>query len=130
MIRDFENWYNNIGEAAQLDELRGLRVAIEAADYIQTRILRHHRALEPLLPALGGLPLGLKPHIEEDLAKWATYQIQPFFVFSGLDLAKPTDPFHQKSEGASMNASAWGLYDAHQAEQSVHEFGKSSQSLI
>ena len=126
MIRDFENWNTNLGEASQLEELRGMRVAIEAADYLNTRILNHPRAKEPLVPALGGLPLGLKPRIEEDLRKFASYQIQPFFVFSGLDLAKQEDPFRQRREGATVNANAWGLYDGHQAEESVAKFGESS----
>ncbi|KAF2786765.1 hypothetical protein K505DRAFT_138790 [Melanomma pulvis-pyrius CBS 109.77] len=126
MIRDFENWNTTLGEASQLEELRGVNVAIDAADYLNTRILNHPRAKEPLVPALGGLPLGLTPHIEDDLHKFESLQIKPFFVFSGLDLVKQEDPFHQRREGSIVNAHAWSLYDGHQAEESVAKFGEST----
>ncbi|KAF2251844.1 hypothetical protein BU26DRAFT_246001 [Trematosphaeria pertusa] len=128
MIRDFETWNNVLGEASQLEELRGLRVGIEAAEYLKNRILNHPRAKEPLVPALGGLHLAFRPHIEEDLNKFASYQIQPFFVFSGLDLAQQDDPFRQRQEGAAAIAAAWSLYDSHDAEQSVVRFGESCQN--
>lgn len=128
MIRDFENWNTNIGEASQLDELKGMRVAIEAADYLNTRILKNPAAKEPLVPALGGLPLGLTKHIEDDLERFTSYQITPFFVFSGLDLAKSDDPFRQRQDGATINQDAWRLYDGHDATESVIRFGQSSQT--
>ena len=88
MIRDFEIWNNNLGEASQLDELRGQRVGIEAAHYLQHRVLNHPHVKEPLVPALGGLPFGFEPHFKNDLEKFAASGVEPFFVFSGLDIAK------------------------------------------
>lgn len=128
MIRDFENWNNTLGEASQLEELRGTRVGIEAAQYLSHRILNHPRAKEPLVPALGGLPLSFRPRIEDDLSKFASLNIQPFFVFSGLDIAKNDDPFRQRQEGAAINAAAWNLYDNHEPETSVMKFGQSSRA--
>ncbi|KAJ4355560.1 uncharacterized protein N0V89_003578 [Didymosphaeria variabile] len=125
MIRDFQTWNNTIGEASQLDDLRGLRVGIEAAHYLDHRLLNRPRISEPLVPALGGLPLGFWQHIEEDLNKFAQFQIEPFFVFSGLDIAKQDDPFRSRQEGAAVNAAAWHLYDNHEAEKSVQRFGES-----
>ncbi|KAK7192192.1 XPG domain-containing protein [Paraphaeosphaeria sporulosa] len=125
MIRDFQTWNNTIGEASQLEDLRGLRVGIEAAHYLDHRLLNRKSISEPLVPALGGLPLGFWLHIEEDLDKFATLQIEPFFVFSGLDIAKQDDPFRARQEGAAVNANAWHLYDSHEAEKSVHKFGQS-----
>ena len=127
MIRDFEAWNSTLGEASQLEELRGVNVAIDAADYLSTRILNHTRGKEPLVPALGGLPLGLQVHVEEDLAKFASYNINPLFIFGGLDLVKQEDPFRQRRDGAQINAHAWSLYDNHQAEESVAKFGESSE---
>jgi hypothetical protein len=125
MIRDFETWNSNIGERADLHELRGSRVAIEAAHYLKTRILNPPEGPEPLVPALGGLPLGLKRHVDDDLNQFAKYQIEPFFVFSGLDLARPENPFRERQEGAVVNANAWSMYDSHEAQQSVMRFGES-----
>lgn len=126
MIRDFEAWNANIGELSELHELQGARVAIEAAHYLQHRILSHPRAREPLVPALGGLPLGMKQYIEEDLNTFESLQIEPWFVFSGLDITKPDDPFQQKQREAGVNTVAWNLYDSNQAEASVAKFGEST----
>lgn len=127
MIRDFDAWSANFEELGDLHELSGCRVGIEAADYLNHRILNHPRAKEPLVPALGGLPLALRQHIEEDLDTFASLQIEPQFVFSGIDIAKPDDPFRQKQIEAATNAEAWNLYDNHQAEPAVDKFGQSSE---
>ncbi|KAF2111426.1 PIN domain-like protein [Lophiotrema nucula] len=124
MIRDFENWNTTLGELSNLEELQGARVGIDAADYIYNRIL-HRAGSEPLVPALGGLPLGLRKHIEDDLQYLSKYGIEAFFIFSGLDLAKQDDPFRERQLGAEVNAAAWSLYDNHQAEESVSKFGQS-----
>ncbi|KAF2649271.1 PIN domain-like protein [Lophiostoma macrostomum CBS 122681] len=125
MIRDFETWTSSIGENSDLNELRGTRVAIEAAHYLKTRILNPPEGPEPLVPALGGLPLGLTRHVNDDLARFASFQIEPLFVFSGLDLARPDNPFRGREEGALVNANAWSMYDNHEAQQSVMRFGES-----
>lgn len=126
MIRDFEAWNANIGELSELQELSGCKVAIEAAHYLQHRILSHPRAREPLVPALGGLPFGMKQYIEEDLNTFESLEIEPWFVFSGLDITKPDDRFQQKQREASVNTMAWNLYDGNQAEASVAKFGEST----
>lgn len=130
MIRDFEQWSANIGELSELKELAGCRVGIEAADYISSRILNHPRAKEPLVPALGGLPLALEQHIEADLHEFKKLNIEPRFVFSGLDITAHDEPFRQKQDEAAVNANAWNLYDSHQAEASVAKFGESSQRWL
>jgi hypothetical protein len=126
MIRDFESW-KNLVEASQLEELRGTRVGIEAADYLRQRILVHTTNKEPLVPALGGLPLGFASHIKDDLNKFAAFDITPFFVFSGLDIAKQDNLVQQRREGAANIATAWSSYDSHFADQAVHQFGESGK---
>ena len=128
MIRDFAQWSATFSEASELEQLTGSRVGVEAAEYLSQRILNHPRAKEPLVPALGGLPLALKQHIEEDLDTFRNFEIEPWFVFSGLDITKHDNPYGQKIEEAAVNANAWNLYDSHQAEASVAKFGESSNS--
>jgi hypothetical protein len=130
MICDFEQWNANIGELSELQELAGCRVGIEAADYLAKRILNHPRAKEPLVPALGGLPLALQQHIEDDLDAFKREGIEARFVFSGLDITKQDEPFRQKQDQALVNANAWNLYDSHQAEASVAKFGESSERTV
>jgi len=126
MIRDFVQWTATFAETSDLEQLSGCRVGVEAADYLSQRILNHARAKEPLVPALGGLPLALKQHIEEDLESFRKADIEPWFVFSGLDITKQDSPFGQKTDEAAVNANAWNLYDSHQAEASVAKFGEST----
>lgn len=129
MIRDFVQWTAAFSETGELEQLRGCRVGIEAAEYLNQRILNHPRAKEPLVPALGGLPLALAQHIEEDLAAFRSFEIEPYFVFSGLDITKQGNPFGHKTAEATVNADAWNLYDSHQAEASVARFGESSMAV-
>ncbi|KAJ5024177.1 temperature dependent protein affecting M2 dsRNA replication-domain-containing protein [Bipolaris maydis] len=126
MIRDFVQWTAAFSETGELEHLRGCRVGIEAAEYLNQRILNHPRAKEPLVPALGGLPLALAQHIEEDLAAFRSFEIEPYFIFSGLDITKQGNPFGHKTAEATVNADAWNLYDSHQAEASVARFGEST----
>ncbi|KAI8932015.1 hypothetical protein NX059_010909 [Plenodomus lindquistii] len=126
MIRDFVQWTATFAETSDLEQLGGCRVGVEAADYLSQRILNHARAKEPLVPALGGLPLALKQHIEEDLDTFRKFDIEPWFVFSGLDITKHDNPFGHKTDEAAVNANAWNLYDSHQAEASVAKFGEST----
>jgi len=130
MIRDFVQWTATLGETGELEQLRNCRVGIEAAEYLNQRILNHPRAKEPLVPALGGLPLALTQHIEDDLAQFRSFDIEPVFVFSGLDITKHDDPFRQKETEASVNINAWTLYDSHEAEASVAKFGQSSMAAV
>lgn len=127
MICDFVQWTATFGETGELEQLGGCRVGIEAAEYLSQRILNHTRAKEPLVPALGGLPLALQQHIREDLDTLRNYDIEPWFVFSGLDITRQDNPFGHKTDEAAVNANAWNLYDSHQAEASVAKFGESSK---
>lgn len=128
MIRDFESW-NNLVEFSQLEELAGIRVGIEASDFLRQRILNNPSGKEPLVPALGGLPFAFNVHISNDLKKFESLGITPFFVFSGLDIAKHDSLTQQRREGAETNAAAWTLYDKHIAEKAVERFGESSTLL-
>lgn len=128
MIRDFVQWTATFGETSDLEQLSGCRVGIEAAEYLSQRILNHPRAKEPLVPALGGLPLALTLYIEADLNIFRALEIEPWFIFSGLDITKQDNPFQQKQDEATVNANAWNLYDSHQAEASVAKFGESSRN--
>lgn len=124
MIRDFEHWNSTLGDASSLEELKGTRVGIEAADYLHNKHLQY---TEPLVNALGGVPLSLESRVEADLNEFARWQIEPYFIFSGLDLAKQEDPFQQRQRGIAVNEAAWERYNQHQPEQAVNKFRESSE---
>jgi hypothetical protein len=127
MIRDFDNWNSSLGEVSQLEEFAGCTIAVEAADYISTYIL-NHQWKEPLLPALGGVPFGMKNRVEADLQKFKAFRITPIFVFSGLDFGEKEDVFRLSEVAAEVNEQAWDLYGKHQAELAVARFGESGMS--
>jgi hypothetical protein len=126
MIRDFEHIATVVGEVGSLEELRQTTILIDAADYIETRILRGH---EPLLPALGGLPFSLGTMVQGDLAQFAQYNIEPCFIFNGIDLRRPADPFQQRRMGTVVNEKAWSLYERHKPEESVMQFKDSREPV-
>lgn len=130
MVRDFEQWNASIGEHGLVSELSGTRLGIEAADYIRKRIFNHPHEKEPLVPALGGLPIALEKQVTDDLKALEKLNIEPRFVFSGLDITDQEEPFRQKQEQVTVNANAWNLYDNHQAEASVAKFGESSERAL
>lgn len=123
MLRDFEHFDYAVGELGMLQELKGLRVAVDASHYLETRVLSSN--YEPLVCALGGLPFGFRSRVELDLAYFSKYEIEPVFIFSGIDISRPGDPFRQRQQGVEVNQEAWGLYNRHQANDSVHKFKES-----
>jgi len=125
MIANFEESTTNLVELSPLSDLRGARVAVDAANYLE-RILSSKHGKEQLLPALGGVPFALKALVLSDLAEFASSDIEPFFVFSGLDIPGKQDTIFSTSERANtVNTTAWDLYNTNQAEQAVETFGTS-----
>lgn len=115
-------------EAAHpLATLSGAVVGIEAAHYLN-RLLTTAPTKEPLVPALGGVPLGLKGQIERELEMMATMRIKPFFVFSGMEYPVQEKPVGELREAARINAEAWGLYNQHKAVEAVETFGSSGET--
>jgi hypothetical protein len=131
MINDtFSDWSANLAETASMDQLKGAVVGIEAAEYLNRlskfAIPDIDRLIdEALLPALGGLPFGLRAVIQKTLTIWKERNITPVFVFSGLDVGKRDPTFITEERGAQINAQAWGFYDAAASVQAVDTFAKS-----
>ncbi|KAK7540334.1 PIN domain-like protein [Phyllosticta citricarpa] len=124
MISMNDDWTVNLAEHSKIDELAGYNVAIDAADYLN-RLLNDPHFKESLLPALGGLPFSMKRCVNEDLARWKSANISPFFVFSGLTVGKKDDKLFFASDEASLKTeNAWELYNQGEAERAVATFGE------
>lgn len=126
MIQDFDTWSSSRSETNSLRDLSGATVAIEANFYLD-RLLNHPPTKEPLLSALGGLPFSLEAHVENELRVLQENDIQPIFVFNGMEAGKKHLPFKELEDAARLNGHAWDLYNRHEAEQAVDSFGKSGQ---
>jgi hypothetical protein len=115
----------NFDSASRLDDLKGYVVAIEATWYFQN-LLDTPPSKEPLLPALGGLPLALKSHIEADLNQWEKAGLIPYFIFDGLSIIGEEDiSMKAAKESGDRILEAWRLYCNNQATDAVSAFGNS-----
>ncbi|KAI9713517.1 MAG: hypothetical protein M1820_000899 [Bogoriella megaspora] len=124
MIPTFDDFATPLSEVAALSELSGSVVAIEAGHYL-TQLLTNPTSREPLLAALGGLPFTMRATVTEDIRLFREYDITPIFVFDGLDVRRVNGFFQQADEAIRANASAWDLYNRHQAGEAVSAFGES-----
>jgi hypothetical protein len=132
MIRDFEEWTTQIVEMAKMASLSGAVIGIEASDYLD-RLDRFHVPVvpplvvkEPLTPALGGTPFGLKPIFRATIAAWRAAGITPLFVFSGLDVGKNDSVLAEALRNTQLHSDAWALYDKNEGNRAVDTFRKSA----
>lgn len=79
---------------------------------------------EPLVNALGGLPVGMKAAIEDDLYELEKASIKPVFVFSGCSVLRIEKPFSRPDNATAARVRAWELYDQGQASEAVEAFGE------
>ncbi|KAK7736311.1 hypothetical protein SLS62_011453 [Diatrype stigma] len=66
----------------------------------------------------------MKRLVLDDLQRWKTHNIQPLFVFNGLDVGKRDKSFRVSDEASRVTAEAWELYNQSEAERAVATFGE------
>src|SRR4051794_7024221 len=117
MIAGFDEWAESaqIGHTVPLEQLHNHRLGIEAEYYINN-FLSNHLTKEPLLPALGGLPFSLEEAINNHVSILEKHNIQPYFIFTGLNYNGQNDKLQAALKASKTVASAWDLYGASQAE--------------
>jgi hypothetical protein len=127
MINTFAEWSAHLAEHANMSHLRGAAVGFDAAEYLD-RLEKYNipdlarPVKEALLPALGGVPFGLKSIIRSTIAAFRHNGIKPIFVFSGLDVGKKEPLTTPASESAHVISNAWSLYDNLDADGAVEHF--------
>lgn len=111
-------------------DLKGAVIGVEATSYLQ-HLIDDQPAHEPLLAALGGDPIALKYHIENELDKWNENGMRPFFVFDGQSVVGRDEMALKNARAAlAKTQKAWELYGKHQAEEAVKVFGSSGMFII
>jgi hypothetical protein len=127
MINTFSEWSATVAEHGNMNQLRGAALGIEAADYLD-RLEKFNipdlarPVKEALLPALGGVPFGLKYIIRATIATFRRNGITPIFVFSGLDAGKKDVNSSPSAESQPIITNAWQLYDNLDADGAVEHF--------
>lgn len=100
-----------------------IKIAVEASHYLQQLI---DQPYEPLLSALGGFPLALKKHIENNLAQWKKADLSPIFVFEGISTKnRAEEELSAAKEAIKKTDEAWRLYTELKPNQAVSAFGRS-----
>lgn len=119
--------WTDLGSTEAMDNFKNTCIAVDASYYLQT-LLDTPPTSEPLLPAMGGFPLSLKKHIENDLAKWAAHEMYPLFVFEGQSIVGKEDVLLRSAKESSvLNQGAWNQYSTEQADLAVVAFGHSGR---
>jgi hypothetical protein len=131
MIHQFEEWSANLAEQSSMENLKDVVVGIEATEYLNRLPKMNYPELtrpvqEALLPALGGVPFGLKHIIKHHISVWRKYGITPLFVFNGLDIGKGDPTFNASEENARVSTLAWNQYSTGNAAATVQTFGDSN----
>ncbi|KAB8296693.1 hypothetical protein EYC80_002114 [Monilinia laxa] len=110
-------------------DLVNAKIGVEATAYLSN--LLKGPADEPLLAALGGHPLALKTHIENDLDKWKENDMEPFFVFEGQSIVgKKEMTMRSLKASISETEQAWALYNDGNPTDAVAAFRKAAAIQI
>lgn len=113
-----------------MEGLKDSVVGIEATEYLNRLSKMPYPELtrpvqEALLPALGGVPFGLKHIIKHHISVWRNHGITPVFVFDGLDLKNGDTAFYSSDANTSISTLAWDQYSGGDAAGTVQTFGDS-----
>jgi hypothetical protein len=110
-------------------DLENAVIGVEASAYLKLMI-EEPPAHEPLLAALGGDPIGLKYHIENELDKWRDNNMTPVFVFEGQSVVGKDDMTLRNARAAlAKTESAWAKYAENKPDDAVKAFGASGEHL-
>ncbi|KAJ8069399.1 hypothetical protein OCU04_003054 [Sclerotinia nivalis] len=112
-----------------LSDLVNAKIGVEATAYLSN--LLKGTADEPLLAALGGHPMALKIHIENDLDKWKEHEMEPLFVFEGQSIVGKKEMTMRSLKSAiSETEQAWALYNEGNPTDAVAAFRKAGAIQI
>lgn len=133
MIHQFEEWsaHHGLTEQSSMGDLKDSVVGIETTEYLNRLNKMPYPELtrpvqEALLPALGGVPFGLKHIIKHHISTWRSHGITPIFVFDGLDMKNEDSAFNNSEENTAASSLAWEQYAGGDALGTVQTFGDSN----
>eukprot|EP00742_Colponemidia_sp_Colp-10_P004976 GILJ01005317.1.p1 GENE.GILJ01005317.1~~GILJ01005317.1.p1 ORF type:complete len:710 (-),score=120.16 GILJ01005317.1:212-2341(-) len=94
----------NLVKKDELSVLKDTRIGIDANQWLRKC------PREPLLAALGGIPLSADAHMTADLEQFKHASIRPLFVFSGINMPRKERPFGHPDQKLVAKATAWEEY--------------------
>lgn len=128
-LKDFKDWalHENVAITSPVEQFRDKRIGIDADDYLHSLLTKHRR--EHLVPALAGKPFGLYRGVDEDIEGFRAANIEPIFIFNGLDLAcrDRTAILNEGRMASNILNEAWTIYDEGKGADAVEQFGKACE---
>ncbi|KAL2075288.1 hypothetical protein VTL71DRAFT_231 [Oculimacula yallundae] len=124
-VQDADFSVNSDAYTMPFSEMKDAVIGVEATSYLRNMI-DDQPAHEPLLAALGGDPIALKYHIENELNKWSSNHMRPLFVFDGQSVVGKDEMSLRNARAAlSKTQKAWEMYSNNHPEEAVKTFGAS-----
>ncbi|SNX85841.1 related to MKT1 - retroviral protease signature protein [Melanopsichium pennsylvanicum] len=129
MIRGLQALLHDRGfiQTSPLSALKDTRLGIDLSHYLK-QLLSSPSTSEPLVAALGGAPIALISHIENDLRALEKARIKPVFILNGLPPNKRSRPFSYEDPRVKQRHRAWDAYENGQVDL-AHSLLSSSTSL-
>lgn len=129
MIRGLQAFLHDRGltQTCPLSALKDTRLGIDVHCYLK-QLLSNPSTSEPLVAALGGAPIALIHHIENDLRALERARVKPFFIFNGIPPNKRLRPFSYEDQKVKQRHRAWEAYESGDVD-AAHSLLSSSNSL-
>lgn len=129
MIRGLQAYLHDRGltQACPLSALKETRLGIDLSYYLK-QLLSSPSTSEPLVAALGGAPIALISHIENDLRALEKARVKPVFILNGIPPNKRTRPFSYEDPKVKQRHRAWEAYESGEVD-TAHSLLSASNSL-
>ncbi|SPO28323.1 related to MKT1 - retroviral protease signature protein [Ustilago trichophora] len=112
MIRGLQAYLHDRGlsQTCPLSALKDTRLGIDLSYYLK-QLLASPSTSEPLVAALGGAPIALISHIENDLRTLEKARVKPVFILNGIPPNKRARPFSYEDPKVKQRHRAWEAYE-------------------
>ncbi len=112
MIRGLQAYLHDRGltQTCPLSALKDTRLGIDLSYYLK-QLLSNPSTSEPLVAALGGAPIALISHIENDLRALEKARVKPVFILNGIPPNKRSRPFSYEDPKVKQRHRAWEAYE-------------------
>lgn len=129
MIRGLQAYIHDRGlaQTCPLSALKDTRLGIDLSYYLK-QLLSSPSTSEPLVAALGGAPIALISHIENDLRALEKARIKPVFILNGIQPNKRQRPFSYEDPRVKQRHRAWEAYENGQVDV-THSLLSASNSM-
>ena len=117
MIRGLQAYLHDRGltQTCPLSALKDTRLGIDLAYYLK-QLLSSPSTSEPSVAALGGAPIALISHIENDLRALEKARVKPVFVLNGIPPNKRVRPFSYEDPKVKQRHRAWEAYENNEVD--------------